>query len=53
MEGQRWNIPEDGVEKEAAVAEIADDLCARYDRITYEIMNRALQQVQNEMGLRD
>lgn len=43
-----WNLPDDPYERQIRVAEIADQMAARYDEIFFEVMNRILAEVRHE-----
>lgn len=48
-----WNLPEDPYERQEKVAQLADELCDRFDKIFYELANKALNEVRNQIRMQD
>lgn len=40
-----WDLPEDPFERKEKVAQLADELCDKFDKIYYEFMNKILEEV--------
>ena len=41
----KWNLPEEPIERQRRAQEIADEICDEYDELYYEYMNRLISNV--------